>query len=272
MASHSQIVPNYEKWLQFSAQMTREAGEIVNSLFGSPPELRFKEGLDGRPSTLTTADLKSEKHLVAQIERQFPDHGIFGEEGTDIKNDADYVWYLDPLDGTTNFWRNIPLYGISVGLTYQKKPVLGVLYFPSLKLMVSGYEGGGAFANDEQITVSQRTLDRSMYYVSCQEARSGLRFPLIEKKVGWVKAIDATSYELAQIAMGDAEIYTFFQKAPQDMVAGTVLVQEAGGMVTDESGSPWTTDSEIIVASNGIAHEEILKLIKIDLNDEQNRF
>ncbi len=259
------VTDQYSSWLQFAKTITLEAGEIVSTLYSSKKAIHFKEGLDGRPSTVTKADTQSEQHLVAALQKQFPDHGIYGEEGTNIALDHEYVWYIDPIDGTTNFWRHIPLFGISVGLTYQKQPVLGVLYFPALKLLVTGYQGGGAFANDKPIHVSTRSLAKSLYYVSCQELRNGLRFPSLAKEVGWIKAIDASSFEFAQIAMGDVELYTFFQKTPQDMVAGSIIIQEAGGTVTNEHGQPWTTDDAMIVASNGVEHQRVLELVKQDL-------
>lgn len=256
---------SYPDWQKFAEKTIRAAGSIVLDSYKSKVDSHFKDGLDGRPSTVTKADLRSEDYLVKSIKSQLPNHGIYGEEGSRVNLDADFVWYLDPIDGTTNFWRHIPLFGISMGLTYHKKPVLGVLYFPALKLLLSAHIGGGAYANGEKINVSNRSLKKSLYYISCQEARDGLAFPAIEKKVGWVKAIDASSYEFAQIAMGDAELYTFFKKTPHDMVAGSIIIQEAGGNVTDKKGNSWTTDSEIIIASNGLIHKEVLKLVNTNL-------
>lgn len=253
---------NYSNWLQQAEKITAGAGELVLDLYENPGELEFKQGLDGRPSTVTQADAKSEDHIVSHLQKTFPEHGIYGEEGTAINLESEYCWYVDPIDGTTNFWRHIPLFGISVGLTHHKKPVLGVLHFPALDLTLTAYKGGGAKVNGKPTTVSNRTLDKALYYISCQEARNGQAFPDLAQKVGWIKAIDSSSYEFAQIAMGDVELYTFFQKTPHDMVAGTIIIEEAGGRVTDETGQPWTTDAEIIVASNGVIHDEVLGLMR----------
>lgn len=255
----------YSQWLEFAKEISLKSGDVVFDLYHSKKTLQFKEGLDGRPSTVTEADEKSESFLKTSIQEQFPTHGIYGEEGTKVNLDSDYIWYLDPIDGTTNFWRHIPLFGLSVGLTYKKKPVLGVLHFPALQLTLTAHEEGKTVANNTEVTVSSRQLKRSLYYISCQEARDGLRFPSIEKQVGWIKAIDVSSFEFAQIAMGDAEVYTFFKSSPQDMVAGTIIVQQAGGKVTDENNLPWTTDSEIIVASNGVDHDALIRLVKKDM-------
>lgn len=252
-------------WLKFAEEITLRAGKMVSDLYLARRQTTFKIGLDGRPSTITEADEKSEAHLSHAIQQRFPDHGIYGEEGTNIGLRRDFVWYLDPLDGTTNFWRHIPLFGISVGLTYKKKPILGVLYFPALDLILSAHADSKTMANGQEVRVSDRNIEKSLYYVSCQEARDGLFFPSIGKTVGWVKAIDASSYEFAQLAMGDAEIYTFPKKSPQDMVAGAIIVERAGGQVTDEKNQPWTTDSSMIVATNGQIHQQVLELLNQDL-------
>lgn len=252
---------DYSNWLQSAEKITLEAGRLVEDLYKNPGELQFKEGLDGRPSTITEADSKSEGHVVSHLQQKFPKHGVYGEEGTDINSSNEYCWYVDPIDGTTNFWRHIPLFGISVGLAHKKRPVLGVLHFPALSLTVSAYKGGGTSVNGEETSVSNRSLDKALYYFSCQEARNGQAFPALAQEVGWIKAIDSSSYEFAQIAMGDAELYTFFKKTPHDMVAGAIIIEEAGGRVTDEKGHHWTTDSEIIVASNGVVHDEALTLM-----------
>ena len=252
---------DYKDWLRFTEGMVLEAGKIVKSLYNSSEQTTFKIGLDDRPSTVTEADTQSENYLSGALREKFPNHGIYGEEGTNINTENDFVWYIDPLDGTTNFWRHIPLFGISVGLAYKQKPVLGVLYFPELNLLISAYEGGGAFSNNKKLKVSSRTLEKSLYYVSCQELRDGMNFPSLGQSVGWTRAIDVSSFEFAQIAMGNAELYTFTKPSPQDMVAGTIIVCEAGGAVTDENSRPWITSAKSIVASNGVIHEKVMDLL-----------
>ncbi len=248
--------------LAFAKQTAKRAGDIVMTHYDSPALSNFKTDKAGRPNTVTKADEESEQLIVRAIQAEYPSHGVYGEEGTNHNLDREFVWYVDPIDGTTNFWRQIPLFGISIGLVQDKHPILGVLFFPALDLMVSAYKGGGAQANGKPISVSDRSLDKGLYYISTAESRDGLRFPKVGAKTGWIRAIDASSFEFAQIAMGNAECYTFEGMQPHDMVAGVSIITEAGGTVSDEHGKPWTTDSSIIVATNGAIHDEVLSLMQ----------
>ncbi len=251
--------------LNRAISIIKQAGEIVSSYYGKS-EVDYKKGPDGRKDSVTQADIESEKLISSLLKDKFPSHGIYGEEGTRKDNTADFVWYIDPIDGTTNFTRSIPLFGISIGLVYKKEPILGVLYFPELKLLVSAEKGKGAHTNGTLIHVSERSLSESLYYISTAETRAGWTFPSLKNKVGWVRAIDVSSYEFASIAMGNSDLYTF-KKSPHDMVAGAIIIKEAGGRVTDEKGNDWNTESNYIIASNNIFHNDVLQIIAKDLKD-----
>jgi myo-inositol-1(or 4)-monophosphatase len=251
--------------LDIAISITKQAGEIVSSYYGKN-EVRYKTDSNGRLDSVTKADIESEALIAKLLKENFPTHGIYGEEGTRKDNEEDYIWYIDPIDGTTNFTHSIPLFGISLGLTYKKKPILGVLYFPELNLLLSAEKGKGTFANQKLIHVSKKPLAESLYYVSAAETRDGWTFPSLKNSVGWVRSLDSSSYEFASIAMGNAELYTF-KRSPHDMVAGVIIIQEAGGRVTDEKGNDWSVDSNYIIASNNNIHEEVLRIIKNDLQD-----
>lgn len=195
------------------------------------------------------------------MQNNFPNHNFYGEEKIRNFRDSKYTWYVDPLDGTSNFVRNIPLFGISIGLIKNNEPILGVLYFPILNLIVYGKKGEGAFANGKKIRVSDRGTKNSLYYSGgYHNGKLRLKEKIVEK-VGMVKIIDSSSYELAQIAMGDAELY-ILRNVPHDVIAGVAIIREAGGEVTDYEGNEYTLNSKNIVASNGKVHKEILKILK----------
>src|SRR3989338_3197958 len=184
------------------------AGKILMSYFGNVA-IEFKDTRFDVGSIVTKADRESEDIIVSIIKSHFPEHGIYGEEGTNHNPNAEYVWYIDPLDGTSNFVRNIPLFGVSIGIVHKDKPVCGVLYFPALNLLVEAEVRKGAFANGEKIHVSERPLAQALYYSGGKFGRKfkGI-FQLntaIANVCGLLKIIDASSYEFAQIAMGDAE-------------------------------------------------------------------
>lgn len=251
---------NITTHLETAIKAAQEAGKILISNFGNV-QAEFKNGSYDIGSVITKADLESEKKIVEIIKTAFPDHGLHLEEGESENETAEYVWYIDPLDGTSNFTRNIPLFGISIGLLQNGEPVLGVLFFPALNLLLHAAKGQGAFANDKQISVSKRPLEQSLYYSGGKFNGKMLLNESLKEHVAMIKIIDSSAYEFAQIAMGDAEIY-YLINIPYDVVAGICLVNEAGGKVTDEHGNPWKLDSKMILATNTLIHDQVLGILK----------
>lgn len=246
--------------LKIAIKSAKEAGKILMKHYG-----KVQTGYKGKhfdaASVLTKADIESEKKIVEILKENFPSHNIFSEEKIKENNGSEYTWYIDPLDGTSNFTRNIPLFGISVGLIKNNQPVLGVLYFPALKLIVHAEKNKGAFANGKKVSVSNRELKKSLYYSGGYYKGKIQIEKLVADKVGLVKIIDASSYELAQIAMGDAELY-ILSNVVHDVAAGVIAVREAGGKVTDYDGSEWKVQSKGIVASNKTIHNGIISSLK----------
>jgi myo-inositol-1(or 4)-monophosphatase len=250
------------KFQDIAVKAAQEAGKILMAHFGQKIEIRWKEGHHGAVSIVTEADLKSEAKIISILTQEFPEFGIYGEESGGHNMEADYVWYVDPLDGTNNFSRNIPLFGVSIGLVHRGQPVVGVLYFPTINLMLAAEEGGGCFANDKKVQVSTRPLASSLYY-SGGKFHNQMQINLnLARACGLIKMIDASSYELAQIAMGDAEIY-HLANVPHDVAAGVCLIREAGGMVTEENGAPWNINSKTILATNGLIHKDVIEVLKM---------
>lgn len=247
--------------LNIAINAAQEAGKILTGHYGKI-KAEYKNEYFDVGSILTQADLESEKKIVEILKKDFPGHNIFSEEKIQENNDSEYTWYIDPLDGTSNFARNIPLFGISIGLVKNKKSVLGVLYFPALGLLLHAEEGKGAFANGEKISVSSRSMKESLYYSGGYYKGRLQMEKAVAEKVGMIKIIDASSYEFAQIAMGDAELYILANNIPYDVAAGVIIVKEAGGMVTDYAGAEWGPEAKGIVSSNGVVHEDVIKYFK----------
>jgi len=245
--------------LKTAIKAAEEAGKILMKYYGNI-EIGFKGEFFDAASVLTQADIESEKKIVEILRKEFPDHNIFSEELIKENKGSEYSWHVDPLDGTANFTRNIPLFGISIGLIKNKESVLGVLYFPALNLLIHAEKGKGAFANGKKIKVSTRKLKKALYYSRAYYKGKLQMAKAIAENVGMVKIIDTSSYEFAQIAMGDAEIYVL-RSVMHDIAAGVVIVREAGGKVTDYDGSEWNSDSKGIVATNSVVHEEIINLL-----------
>ena len=147
-----------------------------------------------------------------------------------------------------------------MGLLYKDEPILGVLHFPTLNLTVYAEKGRGAYANDKEIHVSDKELKKSLYYSGGRSKGVTNLNERIADAVGLIKMIDATSYELAQIAMGDAELYEMTNSV-HDVAAGIIIVEEAGGKATDREGNKWMPESKHVVISNGIIHKQIADIL-----------
>jgi len=238
------------------------AGEILLDLYGNTTE-EYKTEFFDVGSIVTQADLLSEKCIKQIVQIAFPEHSFYGEEGGAETKDSPYLWVVDPLDGTSNFSHNIPLFGISIALLKDGQPILGILYFPKLKLFVEAEAGKGATANGKKISVSQKPIEKSLYYAGgkFRGEMDMQRFPSLVSACGLVKIIDASSFELAAIAMGDAELYVL-ANILHDVAAGVCIVREAGGKVTDQAGNPWNPESKGIVISNGVIHDQVIELLK----------
>jgi myo-inositol-1(or 4)-monophosphatase len=245
--------------LSVAIRGVQNAGDLLLRYWNDASALELKNE-DDLATIFSKADIESERVIVECIKTKFPTHGINAEQEHINTNTTEYAWFIDPLDGTLNYLRNIPLFGVSIGVTHKGEPICGVLYFPALKLLVRAEKGKGAFANDKLISVSKRTLQTSLYYAG-GKFRGVLQVdPVIVDKAGFLKVIDASSYEFAQIAMGNAEVY-YLANVPHDVVAGVCIVHEAGGRITDEKGQPWSLTSEYILVTNGVIHDDLVQAL-----------
>ena len=241
-------------------QIATEAGKILQSKLGSVTEEYKSQNYDA-VSIQTEADLASEAYIVSELRRLFPEHGIYAEEAERSNLNNEYVWYVDPLDGTGCYTRGLPLYGVSIGLVRNRTEALvGAVALPGRGIVASAAKGFGTFVNNERVHVSNRPLEKSLYYAGGYYQGRLQWVEELAKNVGMVKIIDASAHELVQIAIGEAEIY-LLTNVPHDVAAGIVLIEEAGGRVTDETGKPWSIDSDVIVATNGVIHDRVLHLL-----------
>jgi myo-inositol-1(or 4)-monophosphatase len=214
-------------------EAVREAGAVLMDFFRQPLPVEFKD--KGQQSPVTEADRRSEELLRAALRRAFPEHGIVGEEDEGMVNaGAEYVWFLDPLDGTTNFTAGLPAFAISMGLCFRGLPVLGVVSIPwegPAGTVFRASQGGGAYCNDTAITVAAAELPAgtqlaSMPFWAFGQYRVGRRARLHQANV---RASGSIAYELVYAARGTFQFSIISGARLWDMVAGVVLVQEAGG-------------------------------------------
>lgn len=252
------------KFLETGIVCIRKAGEVLREYYKRAKEIpvAYKDEFFDPGSVVSEADRRSQEVITEILKFEFPEHGIWGEEDTaEGRSERKHTWYIDPLDGTSNFLRKFPLWGISLGLAEEGAPIVGLLYFPEENLLLRATKGGGAFANDTRIHVSSRSIEKALYFARGYFKGKSYFDDRLAKKFGQTKIIDASSYELAQIAMGNGELY-ILPSVPHDVAAGALIVEEAGGKVTDAQGNAWNIKSRDIVVSNGVIHDEVLATIR----------
>ncbi len=251
------------KETKVAVKVAEEAGKILMSHFGKSLKIRNKGS--SRRDLVTQVDMESNKKIISILKKAFPDYGIFSEETPEEKSDSGFRWIIDPLDGTHNFIYGLPLFGVSVALERKGKVVLGVINLPYEKKMFVAERGKGSFMNGKRIRVSKRGIEEAMVVFGAGKKNDAERtvkiMSGIRKGVFGVRGLGAATVQHAYVAMGKVDIYIDMENKPWDNAAGFLLVEEAGGRVSDFSGKPWDVNTIPFVVSNGRVHEEILRIV-----------
>ncbi|MFA5357872.1 MAG: inositol monophosphatase family protein [archaeon] len=246
------------------------AGDFLEKNIGKIKQVDFKEVKD----IVTNIDTETEKKIISTIKKNFPEHGIFAEESGKGKAESEYVWIIDPLDGTVNYSRGIPIYGVSIALSKGGEIIAGVIYLPSRKELFYAAKGKGAFMNGKKISVSKTSeLSKAMFYtndfnifdkqiIESTRDKKNSHIITISKEVMRMRIIGSAVTELAYLASGRIDAYTMINFGYWDVAAGALITEEAGGKVSDFEGKPLTEKSKVFLATNGILHQKILSLLK----------
>ncbi len=244
----------------------REGGQIIRKGYGLSHNIRKKSPV----SIVTEIDMATDRKVRARILKAFPDHQIVTEELEAVKSSSPFRWIIDPLDGTTNFAHEIPFCCISIGLEYKNKMILGGVYDPILGELFLAEKGKGATLNGRKIRVSKThnlidsLLVTGFPYDRQEKAGFYVKFfkAFLEKCLG-VRRLGAAAMDLSYVACGRFEAYWEFNLKPWDMAAGMLLVEEAGGKVTNFSGTPIDVNRPIqLLSSNGLIHPTLLKIFR----------
>lgn len=240
----------------------QKAGAVTLRYFETSVAREVKED----KSFVTAADREAEAAIIAEIKKHFPDHGIIGEESGETKTGSEFSWVIDPLDGTANFINGIPLFSVSIAALQHGVPVASVVYQPAGNALYAAAKGKGTTWNGKRVHVSDGNAEHAMISFGPgkkEKERLNVLFSRVESFVKSKRYLGCAALELAYVARGGTEGFICFGLNPWDYAAGVLLVLEAGGMLTDFGGKPWTFGSgECFVASNGKVHEELLKLVK----------
>lgn len=251
--------------------LARSAGEIVLRHFAAPIPTTTKSS---RIDIVTAADTEVEAFLVGELSRLFPTHHIVGEEGGGQgapAAQADYHWFVDPIDGTVNFASKLPHFCTSIGLaTADREPLLGVVYDPTRRELFTAVRGGGAFLNGQVLHVTTTTaladavITSGFPYDKHTNPDNNLReWAAFLTRIRGERRLGSAALDLCYVAAGRLDGYWEKDLKPYDVMAGILAVREAGGVVTDYAGgpTPQRLDRGRYVASNGHLHPEMLGVL-----------
>src|SRR4051812_30761824 len=250
-------------YLEKAVDIAREAGALLANYF----ERRVAFELKGEFDLVTEADRASEKLVVERLRSHFPQHSIVAEEGGGHDSASEYRWYVDPLDGTTNFAHSFPMFNVMLGLERAGEMIAGVIYDPVRQEMFAAERGAGAYLNHRRIRDSNtQRLHESLASTGFPSRKRHhdinihFYYQLAMASHG-VRRTGSAALDLAYVSCGRLDFFWEFGLKPWDQAAGTLLVQEAGGRISDMRGGAHSiTGSEHLLADNGLLHDETLAM------------
>jgi myo-inositol-1(or 4)-monophosphatase len=247
-------------YLEVAIEIAREAGKILCQELDRPLDIAYK----GEADIVTQADKRSERFIVDRLTQYFPDHSIAAEEGTghDSASASEFRWHVDPLDGTTNYAHGYPCFCVSIGLAQRETMLAGVVFNPFYNELFAAARGKGATLNGKPIHVSK--VDKLATSLLCTGFPAHKRVASPNIHYYWdftlrshgVRRDGSAALDLASVAAGRFEGFWEFGLNKWDTAAGVLLVEEAGGKVTDFDGHPYALGGPVILATNGLVHEE----------------
>lgn len=248
-------------YLEVAVEIAQDAGKILREEMDRPPSIAYKGDFD----LVTQADRRSEALVVSRLQKYFPEHAVAAEEGTGKDTTSEYRWHVDPLDGTTNFAHGYPCFCVSMALARESELLVGVIYNPVYDELFTAARGEGATLNGKKIHCSK--IDALKNSLLCtgfpnhnRQANPNIHFYWdFTLRSHGVRRDGSAALDLAFVAMGRYDSFWEFGLNPWDTAAGVVLVEEAGGKVTDMQGQPYALGGPSILASNGLIHAEMVR-------------
>jgi myo-inositol-1(or 4)-monophosphatase len=249
------------QYLEKAVEIAREAGALLANYY----ERRVAFESKGEFDLVTEADRASEKLIVERLSSHFPSHGILAEEGGGHESASEYRWYVDPLDGTTNFAHSFPMFNVTLALARGDELIAGVVFVPLTNELFTAERGAGAYLNNRRIRVSSakrlaESLSSTGFPSRKRQHNANIYFyyQLAMASHG-VRRTGSAAIDIAYVACGRLDFFWEFGLKPWDVAAGSLLVQEAGGRVSEMAGAAHSVmGSESFLSDNGALHGEIL--------------
>ncbi len=245
---------------------TNAGANELQRFFNGTFVISNKEGIN---NLVTEADHAADKAIQAVIKEAFPEHGIVSEETAEKITGSEYKWIIDPIDGTVNFANGIPICCVSIGLEHEGKMLMGAVYNPIINEFYFAEKGKGAFLNDKKIVVSNKTevltscLVTGFPYTYLDQPNGPLEvFARLIKKGIPVRRLGSAAIDLCWVAAGRFDGFYEHQLNAWDSAAGFIIVEEAGGRVTNLKGDTYSPYQPGIIATNGKIHDELVEWVK----------
>jgi len=246
--------------------ISKEAGELIRSKFNTNFSFEFKTN---ESDLVTEVDTASEKIIVDFIKKKYPTHGIITEEGGTSLSKSEYNWVIDPIDGTTNFAHGLPIFAVSIGVQKNGETIAGVVYDIMLNVVYSAELNGGAFENDKKLKVNDNANLRHALLVTgfpydvAENPENALgKFVALTKASRGIRRLGSAAIDFCYVAKGVFDGFWEVHLKPWDMCAGKLIVEEAGGLVTDFDGNKIDIFSKKILASNGKVHDAMIEILR----------
>lgn len=246
-------------------QISKEAGELIRNNFGKAHAIEFKTN---ELNLVTESDKASEKLITDFVKKKYPTHGILAEEGSEANRTAEYLWVIDPLDGTTNFAHGLPIFSVSIGVQKNGETIAGVVYDVMRDVVYSAEEGGGSFENGRKISVSKNeNLGHSVlvtgfpYNIKENPDKANERFIAFLKKSRAIRRLGSAAIDFCYVASGVFDGFWEVSLHPWDICAGKLIVEEAGGLVTNFDNNPINIYSKQILATNKSVHQKMIEVL-----------
>jgi myo-inositol-1(or 4)-monophosphatase len=248
-------------------QIAKEAGEIAREGFRKNMIVETKGSLT---NLVTEYDKKSEQAIINFVKKEFPGHSILAEESGQLGSSSEYVWIIDPIDGTTNYAHGLPIFSVSIGVQKNNELIYGVVNDVMRDAVYSAEKGSGAFCNDRKLSVSTNDdLRKSVlvtgfpYNVAENPDNAFERFTDFLKIARAIRRLGSAAIDMCYVAEGVCDGFWEVSLNPWDIAAGIVIIEEAGGIVTTFDGKPHDLNSKNVLASNKYVHEKMIDILKV---------
>jgi myo-inositol-1(or 4)-monophosphatase len=253
--------------LNFAIRVAKDAGRLLRDRVGTRIDIDHK----GSINLVTDVDLASERLIRETISTYYPRHEVLGEEGGLSESGSEYRWIVDPLDGTTNYAHGYPMFCVSIALECKREIVLGVVYDPMRDELFTAERGSGAALNNRPIHVSktaelmQGLLSTGFPYdIKTSKLTNLDHWANFAMNAQALRRDGAAALDLCYVACGRFDGFWELNLSPWDTAAGALIVTEAGGRVTNFSGNPFSNYKPEVVASNGLIHDRMLEVLKLE--------